>query len=145
MTSQLNASQSGILVKTLTGEIKTFPSIGFGLVDVRDVAEAHLIALENPQAVGKRFGPFDLFVNDFNRLICFSKSISWKGLAQEMKRQFPGYPITVEEDLEPTTWTMDVSPLLELGKTQWIPFEQMIKDTVEGFIKVGVVKDLTIK
>lgn len=59
-----------------------------------------------------------------------------------MKRQFPDYPITIEEDTDSITWTMDVSPLQEMGKTQWIPFEQMIKDTVEAFIKVGAVKDL---
>lgn len=39
----------------LTGETKTFLPGGVGLTDVRDVAEAHIIALENPQAVGKRF------------------------------------------------------------------------------------------
>jgi hypothetical protein len=76
------------------------------------------------------------------RLISFSAALSWKGIAREMKRQFPDYPITVEEDSEPVTWSMDTKPLEEMGKKGWISVEQMIKDTVEAFIKVGAVPDL---
>jgi nucleoside-diphosphate-sugar epimerase len=54
MTSQLNASQANILSKMLLGETKTFMPGGVGITDVRDVAEAHILALESPSAVGKR-------------------------------------------------------------------------------------------
>ncbi len=42
----------------LTGHVKQpFPGYA-GFVDVRDVATAHVIAVEHPEAVGKRFSNF---------------------------------------------------------------------------------------
>ena len=42
---------SGLLLqKIMTGEIPKFPKISFGLVDVRNVAEAHVKALQKDEA-----------------------------------------------------------------------------------------------
>lgn len=43
--------------KLMTGEIPALPQVGFGIIDVRDVARAHLLALEaDPDTVrGERF------------------------------------------------------------------------------------------
>jgi nucleoside-diphosphate-sugar epimerase len=129
LTSQLNASQANIITKILMGETKTYFTGGVGLTDVRDVAEAHILALESPLAVGRR-------------LISLSAAVSWKEIAREMKRQFPEYPVSVDDVKEEITWTMDTKPLEALGKKEFISLEKMIKDTVEAFIKVGAVPDL---
>lgn len=39
----------------MTGEIPKFPKISFGTVDVRNVAEAHVRALQMDEAQGRRF------------------------------------------------------------------------------------------
>ncbi|HTE32348.1 MAG TPA: aldehyde reductase [Chryseolinea sp.] len=44
-----------ILKKLLDGTMKAIPNINFGVVDVRDVADLHLRAMEDPRAKGQRF------------------------------------------------------------------------------------------
>lgn len=44
-----------IIQKLLDGELKATPQMNFGIVDVRDVAAAHLRAMELPAANGQRF------------------------------------------------------------------------------------------
>ncbi|MBF9049073.1 NAD-dependent epimerase/dehydratase family protein [Roseobacter sp. HKCCD9010] len=39
----------------MTGMFPAYPDFGFGVVDVRDVAKAHLLAMEHPKAAGERF------------------------------------------------------------------------------------------
>jgi len=47
---------SALLVKRLLdGSVPALPRISFGIVDIRDVAEAHLRAMTDPAAGGKRF------------------------------------------------------------------------------------------
>lgn len=47
---------SALLVKRLlNGSVPALPRISFGIVDVRDVAEAHLRAMTTPEAGGHRF------------------------------------------------------------------------------------------
>ena len=51
-----NAFTSGDLVgKCLTGQMPGVPAIASGYVDVRDVAQAHLLALEKPDSNGNRY------------------------------------------------------------------------------------------
>lgn len=54
----LNADLSSgfeMLKKLLDGSMKAIPDIRLGIVDVRDVAELHILAMENPDANGQRF------------------------------------------------------------------------------------------
>ncbi len=44
-----------IVQRLLDGTIPICPRIGFGAVDVRDVADMHLRAMTNPAAKGERF------------------------------------------------------------------------------------------
>lgn len=44
-----------MLKKLLDGTMKAVPDIRLGIVDVRDVAELHILAMENPDAKGERF------------------------------------------------------------------------------------------
>lgn len=49
-------STSGDLVRLLMSRaVPAVPPLGFGCVDVRDVAAAHIAAMTNPNAVGQRF------------------------------------------------------------------------------------------
>ncbi|MDH5671637.1 MAG: aldehyde reductase [Myxococcales bacterium] len=44
-----------VIRKLLTRELPGCPALGWALVDVRDLAEAHLLAMRSQQAPGKRF------------------------------------------------------------------------------------------
>jgi len=130
--TRANASQS-MISKYLTGESTTFQPGGVGVCDVRDVSEAHVIALEHPKAVGQR-----LFV--------WSQSISWLGIVSEMKKQYPEYPVTpVTGEVPIADWSMDVQPLKDLGKKSFRQFEATLHDTVEAWIELGVVPNLRKK
>jgi len=50
-----------IVLKLLNGDLPGLPRLGFPLVDVRDVAQAHLSAMTHPDAAGQRF----LCANEF--------------------------------------------------------------------------------
>jgi dihydroflavonol-4-reductase len=97
-TANLNASLKGIISKILMGEIPKLNPGTLGLTDVRDVADAHIVALENSGAVGKR-------------LICASGTTTWKELANTMKRRFPMYPVHTEPGTDEIEWTLDTSDL----------------------------------
>ncbi len=44
-----------VIRKLMTRELPGCPDLGWGLVDVRDVADVHILALHHPEAAGKRF------------------------------------------------------------------------------------------
>lgn len=51
----------GLVRRLLEGSLRALPDIGFGIVDVRDVADLHVRALNAPGMAGERFiasGPF---------------------------------------------------------------------------------------
>lgn len=54
MSGDLSASLE-LLTQPLSGKIPAVPNIGFGIVDVRDVAAAQLAAMTLPEAAGERF------------------------------------------------------------------------------------------
>ena len=54
----LSADYSGsveLIMRMLTGKVPRYPRIGFNIVDVRDLADLHIRAMESPQAGGERF------------------------------------------------------------------------------------------
>lgn len=71
-----SASISGEVVrKLLAAELPGCPNLGFATVDVRDVAEAHVQALLNPQAAGHRF-------------IVANAHVAWVEIAQILARHY---------------------------------------------------------
>lgn len=48
-------SSGEIIIKTMEGQYPGVPRLMVGLVDVREVAEAHLQAILKPEAANKRF------------------------------------------------------------------------------------------
>jgi dihydroflavonol-4-reductase len=56
----------------LSGRLPGIPDLHFGVVDVRDVAQAHYLAMTRPEAAGKRF-------------ICHAGSLSLEQIADELR------------------------------------------------------------
>ena len=61
----------GIVMGMLAGKIPAVPDVSFGIVDVRDVAQAHIVAMEKPESNGKRH----LLVGESN--VPFQQVLQW--------------------------------------------------------------------
>ncbi|MEX1250234.1 MAG: aldehyde reductase [Hyphomonas sp.] len=61
MSGDFSASVE-ILTQLLSGKLPGTPRVGFVIVDVRDVAAAHVLAMTNPAAAGERFLVGDRFM-----------------------------------------------------------------------------------
>jgi dihydroflavonol-4-reductase len=135
--------------KMLEGSLPGLPNFGFGIVDVRDVADMHVRCLNAPNMAGERFlcsGPF-LWMRDI-------AAILKEGLGDQARkvpsRRLPDWLVKV------TAW---FDPLIrqvvgELGRTRdadtshakavlgWEarPVEGTILDTARDMIRLGIVK-----
>ena len=120
----LNTS-SEMILKYLNGSNKNVANGGLGFVDVRDVAKAHILAMETPQAKG--------------RYICAFGSFTWKHFCETLRKLFPGYPIATEggNDVAPYFKTDKIRKELAM---EFIPIEQTLKDLVESLVQNGWIE-----
>ena len=135
--------------KLLEGSLPGLPNFGFGIVDVRDVADMHVRCLNAPNMAGERFlcsGPF-LWMREI-------AAILKEGLGEQARkvptRNLPDWLVKV------TAW---FDPLIrqvvgELGRTrdadtshakavlgwQARPVEGTVLDTARDMIRLGIVK-----
>lgn len=68
----------GLVQSLLKGRYPAMPDFRVPVVDVRDAAEAHVLAMTIPQAAGERF-------------IIAGEALSIKDIARVLKRDFPAY------------------------------------------------------
>ena len=70
-----------VVKKLLDGSIPALPRFGFNVVDVRDIARLHMLAMTTPQAAGKRF----IGSGDFCWMADVAKMLK-KGLGDKAKK-----------------------------------------------------------
>jgi nucleoside-diphosphate-sugar epimerase len=99
---QLNESSS-LVFKWLTQKPAFGPN-GMAFVDVGDVAGAHIVVMEAPQAGG-------------NRYLTSAPPLAWADVAAVLRQQCPDNPnvATAAAEDPKKTWTMDTSRLAALG------------------------------
>ena len=124
-------SSAGLVIGLLTGQFAEAPRQSFGVADVRDVAEAHVRALEVPEAVGQRF------------LLTAPPAISWLGMADILRERLgeraskapthevAGDPVPVNE--------FDVSKARAVLGWDPRPAGDTIVDTVESLVRFGLL------
>ena len=118
----------------IEGTMPALPRQRFGVVDVRDVADAHITAMATPAAVGKRY-----------LLLADGPTITWLGLAQILRDHLgvAGEHVTTDEapgeDLLPLTIHNDRAKR-ELG---WRPrpAETTIVETAESLRDLGLLEE----
>jgi len=71
-------SSGEVVYKILSGDFPGLPKLGFPLVDVRDVAQLHLLAMEKPEAAGERF-------------ICGNAFWGLPRIAEVLRANYPAY------------------------------------------------------
>ena len=71
-------TSGAIVIRLLKGGIPAAPRLNFAIIDVRDVAAAHVMALASPGAGGKRFPMGE-------------QTVSFMEFANMLRRRFPAY------------------------------------------------------
>jgi dihydroflavonol-4-reductase len=139
-----------ILCDILNGKFPGILDFGWGMVDVRDVAKAHILAMESDSAEG--------------RYICWNRTISMKDTCKLLKERYPDFKKNIpSRDLACSLANVMVKlgshfqdkgtgqyirtnlgkhPQLDNAKVkslglEFIPLEQTLYDTVDDLIKKG--------
>lgn len=140
-------TSANLVIKTMDGSSPALPQIGYDLVDVRSVAELHILAMDSPLSAGQRF-------------IGSGEFASFKDIAEILRPRYPKYPIPsrvlpgfmvkVFSLIDPT-----IKPiLLDLGKERrvshskaekllnWKPRsrEEAVLSCAESLIQLGLLK-----
>ncbi|XP_051118713.1 phenylacetaldehyde reductase-like [Andrographis paniculata] len=122
----LNTSSDAIL-KLINGA-ETYPNMTSGWVDVRDVANAHILAFENPSANG--------------RYCTVGTVLHYSKLVDILLQLYPNAKLPERcADDKPFTPTYQVSK--EKAKSLGVvftPLEQSLKDTIDDFKEKGFLK-----
>jgi dihydroflavonol-4-reductase len=135
--------------KLLEGSMPGLPRLGFPVVDVRDLADAHVKALTHPGIDGERFlvaGPF-LWLEDFARILK-------AGLGPKARKvpsmKLPDFLVKLSALFDPTVKMV----LPELGRARAVdsrhvqqvlgvrlrPADETILDTAKSLLETGIVK-----
>lgn len=123
-------SSLGTIRAVLMGENHRVPGANYlGVVDVRDVAAAHILAALSPKAVGQR-------------LVACARMVTWNTLYDKFKELFPQYPLDVNDAGPANPFSYDTQPLEDLGFPGYRDFDSSVRDTVDAFVEQGVVPDL---
>jgi len=136
-----------VIIKLLDKSLPAIPQIGFTISDVRDVANAHILAMISPEAGGERY-------------IAASKFMWMSEISAVLKKQFPTHKIpkrvlpnwvvkilsyfdpalkTVVKDLGLKHHLSNKKARTQLNWHQRNE-EETISDTVQSLIKQGVIK-----
>jgi nucleoside-diphosphate-sugar epimerase len=99
-TLSAHHSSSLELVERLLGGMPGMPRLSFSVVDVRDVAELHLLAMSSPQAARERFlaaGP-SLWISEMAQIL--RERLGTRG-AKVPRRTFPDVLVRVAARFDP--------------------------------------------
>lgn len=138
-----------VIRRMLEGRMPGLPDIGFGVVDVRDVADLHLCALTAPDMAGERFiasGPF-LKLIDVARVL---KQRLGPEAHKVRARRLPDWLVRLIARFDPSirqvigelgkVRNMDASHAREVLGWEARPPEESIIASARSLIDLGVVK-----
>ncbi|XP_039134470.1 cinnamoyl-CoA reductase 1-like [Dioscorea cayenensis subsp. rotundata] len=125
LQSTLNASCFRVLTY-MRGAKKAYPNAVWGLVDVRDVAQAHILVYENPNAYGRYF--------------CIATVVHRATFVGMLSELFPEYPITTEceDKINPRVkpYKFSNQRLQELG-LEYTLIKESLYETVKSLKQKG--------
>ncbi len=149
LTSDDFSTSLEVIKRLIEGSLPGLPNFGFGIVDVRDVADLHVRCLNAPNMAGERFiasGPF-LWMRDVGEIL---KAGMGKDGRKVPSRRLPDFLLRLSALFDPVIKQV----LGELGKTRnmdsshakavfgWEtrPVQESILDTARDMIRLGIVK-----
>jgi dihydroflavonol-4-reductase len=135
--------------KLLEGSLPGCPDFGFGIVDVRDVADLHVRAMNAPDMDGERFiasGPFLKMID----IATILKACLGPQARRVPTRKLPDFLVRLSALLDPVVKqvvgelgnirNMDASHAKAVLGWETRPPEQSILDTARSLIDHGIVK-----
>lgn len=138
----------GLVSGLLDGSTPALPSNGFSIIDVRDVADLHLAALESPASVGERYlatsdyTPFPEVANIL-RAAYPDRKVTMRTVPDWLIRilaNFGGPTRQIINDIGNEKIFDGTKGERLLGR-KFISARQSILDTAESVIKLGLLKD----
>lgn len=143
------STSTEIVKKLLEGALPGCPDIGFSIVDVRDVADMHVRALNAPGMAGERF----ICAGPFLKMIEVARILKSRLGAEAKKvptRKLPDFLVWLAAMFDPTVRQI----VGEIGRVRdvdvshardvlgWVPrpTEETIMDTARSLIDLGIVK-----
>jgi cinnamoyl-CoA reductase len=131
LQSTMNASTAHIM-KYLTGSAKTYANLTQAYVDVRDVADAHILVYETPSAGGQRY-------------LCGECSLHRGELVDMLAKLCPRCPLPTKcsDEINPRKQPYKFSnrKMRDLGLS-FIPIDKSLADTVASLQERGFLHDL---
>lgn len=138
-----------VVKKMLEGALPGFPRFGFGIVDVRDVADLHVRALNAPGMAGERFiasGPFYMMA-DVGRVLRErlgpeARKVPTRNLPDFLVRVFALFDPLVRQVVGELGRVRDgdSSHAREVLGWEMRPAEESIVDTARSLLDLGLVK-----
>ncbi|MCO5600271.1 hypothetical protein L7F22_054381 [Adiantum nelumboides] len=122
LQSAPNAS-SLVVLKLLNGSSDSYENTTIGVVDVKDVAQAHLLAYEIPAASG--------------RYLCCNEMVTKSTMVEILRQLYPGYTLPsrcIEVQISPKKFS--TKKLQDLG-LKYTPVETTLKETVDSLKEKG--------
>lgn len=118
-----------IILKFLTGATSAFANVALGWVDVKDVAEAHILAYEVPTASG--------------RYLCVERVVHYAEIGEILRKLYPGNPIPTKcaDETSPRAIAFKIctEKLQRLG-IEYTPIEEAIKECVDSLLEWNLLK-----
>ncbi len=118
MGSDFSASLQ-IVTQLMQGKLPALPRVGFQIVDVRDVAEAHVLALENDVSIGQRYAVADDFMW-FSEVATLLRDAYPNHPKKIPSGEMPGWLLKLMAPLNPPVKQI----LSELGKRRYVSSEK---------------------
>ncbi|KZO93926.1 NAD(P)-binding protein [Calocera viscosa TUFC12733] len=110
------------LDKLMKGDETCFSMPPFYIVDIRDDAKLHVLALSEAEAGGKR-------------ILAVGNPHGWNEVLAILRKHFPNQPIPADRPaspLDPCPWRADDSLPKKLLGGSWISLEQMLVDSAKS-------------
>ena len=138
-----------IVRKLLDGSIGACPDIGFGIVDVRDVADLHVRALNAPNMAGERFTASGRFMK-LREIADVLRAELGPQAAQVTTRNVPDWLVRLAALFNPLAKAVvgelgsirNQDPAHAKAVLGWAtrPVEQSLLDCARGLLSLGIVK-----
>lgn len=134
----------------LTGKVPMAPDLGFGVVDLRDVADLHVRCLETPGIAGERFIASGKFMKMIEIANVLRAGLTPQQARKVPKRVMPGWLVSLFMIINPPFRSVkpelgrirhsDASLALEVLGWKTRPEEESILDCARSLFEHGVVK-----
>jgi len=135
------------IIKLMDKSLPAIPRIGFTVSDVRDVAQAHILAMKSPKAAGERYiaaGKF-MWMSDFANTLRSqfpNQKIPSRALPNWLVKMMSYFDAPLKTVVKDLGFKHNMSNAKAKQQLNWSqrPEEETILDTAQSLIKQGAIK-----